>query len=252
MTVEILTVLNMLAEAGIWVNLSDEGVLTVGPEHTVQARADLLQLIRTHKPFVIHAIQSMQAHAFFGREADDTRFETATCLECSQEVYVVLSPRRLAAHRLIDGMTSCPGSDRAQLVIAGSLLEMFILDRCLPRPQALLTWTSLRATLLAWCAAREFWLPPPQYLQQWMAEHYQVNAVHQSSHSMGPVYVGLTLKQEEWLGDDEQSTAAAVTVAAQARAAVAVAPKKAKLVATGKPAMPHPELWPDKEESSKI
>lgn len=242
----ILGILDALSKVGIWVSLSDDETLIIGPEKAVADHPDLLVLVRSHKPAVIHAIKSMQAYAFFGRDTDDSRFETATCLECSQEVYVIASPRRLSVHRLIDGKTVCPGSERAQLATAEALLTAFIIDRCVPRPGAILTWTSLRAALLAWCAAREFWLPPPQYLQQWLGEHYTVGTMGGKQNPLGPVYEGLSLKQEEWLGDDEDIKAAAQQVQAAARAAVAAPPKKAKLVATGKAPTPAvvEELWP--------
>lgn len=237
MNPDILTIFDQLTRAGIWLYLDDNDVLTVGPETLVHRHPDLLQLVRDNKPAVIHTVKSLQVYAFFRKEAGDTRFEKETCPFCRQSIPIMTAPRRLGTHRLKDNRTVCPESERAQLVTAEAILSAFIQDRCVPSPSAVLTWTSLKGALLAWCAEREFWLPPPQYLQQWLSERYKKFTGIGGPQTLGPLYEGLQLRQEEWLGDEEAVPDAVKPGLALAKALGAtpvLVRKKPTLVATGK------------------
>lgn len=222
---QVLTILYALGEAGIWVQLEDptldgviarqdestlppgpppEGRLRLGPTETVKANGELVAQVKEQKAAIVHAVRAMQAHAFFDLQTADPRFETTECSACQQRVYVVTKPRRVAWHRDKCGKADCPGSSKAQTVAAQEILEAFITDRCLPRPAALLTWTSLRAALFAWCTARDIWLPPQRYLWEWLDKHYKRYAGRHID--LGPAWEGLALRLEEWLGEDEPVT----------------------------------------------
>lgn len=194
----LLTLCHNLSTAGIWLSLTEEDALIVGPTALVQAHPALLASVRTHKPALLALLQDSLAHEIFGTKDTDPRFEREACPDCGQDCLIVLSPRRLGVHRMPSGTEVCPGSDRAQQSATSTLLEAFTADRCLRRPGVLLSWYSLRGALEAWCLARGFFLPPRSFVLAWLDQTY-TRIQHQSD---VPMWEGLTLTLEEWGMED--------------------------------------------------
>lgn len=234
MDADLLVLFHALATAGLWLRFDEkEHRLLLGPESLVRQHPDYLAQVRQHKPAIIETLLSMQEHTLFCRVDADPRFAHACCSECGQQVYIMLKPRRLAAHRLPDNQTVCPGSDRAQLIVAEQILEAFLADRCVERPGGLLTWESLQQALQAWCTERDLWLPPPQYLQQWLTQRFGAYQGKGRKAPLGPVWEGLTLTQLEWLGDEEHAAAPPIFHSQDVRHIRPVTKKKATLTVPG-------------------
>src|SRR5882724_5401457 len=161
-----------LQAEGVWIYLSDTGALVAGPERLLQSRPALLTNLRTHKAAITRLLEDSLAHALFGVKQDDPRFEHETCPECQRVCYVITPPRRLEVHRLTSNKEVCPGSERAQAATAERLMSAFVMDRCVPRKLAVLTWQALRGALEAWSREHGFLLPPRPYCTAWMDTHY--------------------------------------------------------------------------------
>jgi hypothetical protein len=202
---EILPLLHQLAEAGIWLQRKPDGTVIVGPTHLVSKHRKLVEQVRPHKQAISRLIESQLAHALFGEKEDDPRFETDTCPECSQQVYVMaptdgenMSSRFLAVHRLPDGKTVCRGGGIAATIDVSMVLGAFLADRCIKSPRALLTWTSLWAAFQAWCLGHRILpIPAPDTVRE---------AMRQYGESVNNSWTGWVLRLEEWRGDQEVST----------------------------------------------
>ena len=188
-----------LQRAGIYLSLSPTGTLIAGPTIQVKKHPRLLDGIRAHKEHLLHLIEDSLAYQLFGTNHDDKRFDTETCPECQQAVYVVTPPRRLALHRLPHGETVCPGSARAQHACAAQLLDAFLEDRAVPRRLAVLTWTSFEGAFRTWLAERGFLRPPRPYILAEMDTRFE----RFGDDPERPMWQGLTLTQEQWYGEDE-------------------------------------------------
>ena len=189
-----------LHKAGIYLSLSATGTLIAGPTIQVKKHPRLLDGIRAHKQHLLHLIEDSLAYQLFGTNQDDRRFETETCADCQQAVHVVTPPRRLAVHRLPHTEDVCPGSARAQHACALQLLDAFLDDCAVPRHSAALTWTALNGAFSAW-SLRLGWLRPPRpYLIQAMDARFPRL---RDTDEERPIWSGLTLKLEEWYGEDE-------------------------------------------------
>jgi hypothetical protein len=119
------------------------------------------------------------------------------CPECQRSCLILHPPRRLEVHRLPDGVTLCPGAERAQHACAQTILTAFIADCCLERRMSVLSWYGLRGALQAWCQRRGWLLPPRSYVMAWMSKHYVCHGKEDDR----PAWSGLALRAEEWLGD---------------------------------------------------
>jgi hypothetical protein len=146
---------------------------------------------------IIRLLQDSLAVDIFGTAADDARFAREMCPECERSCYIIQPPRRLEVHRLPDGVTRCPGSERAQQACAQTILTAFIKDCCLDRRMSVLSWYGLRGALQAWCQRHGWLLPPRSYILQWMSSRY----TEHGSDVERPAWSGLALPAEEWLGD---------------------------------------------------
>jgi hypothetical protein len=192
----LLTLCHDLEAVGIWLYLQNDTTLIAGPPELVRRRPDLLQQLRVHKAALVRLLEDCLAVDTCGTNADDTRFARELCPDCQQSCYVIYPPRRLAVHRTPDNQAVCPGSERAQVAVAQTVLTAFITDRCVQRPSSVLTWYSLRGALQAWCVQRGWLLPPRPALLAWLDAHYK-----QLGDADLPRWAGLTLTIEEWLGD---------------------------------------------------
>lgn len=194
----LLTLCHDLEAAGVWLYLQDDTTLIAGPPELVGRRPDLLTRLRTHKGAILRLLQDSLVVDMFGTKADDVRFAREACPECGRACYVIYPPRRLEGHRLPDGITRCPGAERAQQACAHTILTAFIADRCVQRASSVLTWHSVRGALQAWCVERGWLLPPRPVLLAWLDAHYK-----RLGDDHLPRWAGLTLTIEEWLGDDD-------------------------------------------------
>jgi hypothetical protein len=80
-------------------------------------------------------------------------------------------------------------------------MQAFVIDRCVQRRLAVLTWHGLRGALEAWSRERGFLLPPRPYCLAWMDKHYgRVN--HSDEY---PRWSGLQLTLEEWGLEEEKA-----------------------------------------------
>jgi hypothetical protein len=199
MLTDAIHVCDALAQAGIWLQLHpDTQSLILGPTPIVQAHPELLQQVRDQKAHILTALrETLAAEVVSAPEA--SRFELETCPACQQPSFVILAPRRLAVHRLPGGQTVCPGAIQAQEAVADTLMTRFITQRCLERPQAVLTWMALRGGIEGWARDQGWLLPPRQYLIAWMDRHYE----RMSADEIYASWKGLTFTVEEWLGTDE-------------------------------------------------
>jgi hypothetical protein len=190
-----------LAEAGIWLQLKDEGAtLVAGPTPLVKQHPALVIAIKANKPALIAYLQVLEVHDLFCTQARDPRFATAACPDCGQQVPVVPRPRRLAAHTTPKKQAVCPGGERAQHIVADEVMQAFYTDRCTTeRRQAVVTWTSLRGALAAWCIERDILLPLPVYLHAWLDERHT-----RSDGTREPAWHGLQLILQEWFGEDDE------------------------------------------------
>jgi len=189
-----------LQQAGIYLSLSATGALLAGPTIQVKKHPRLLDGLRAHKQHLLHLIEDSLAYQLFGTNQDDKRFETETCADCQQAVHVVTPPRRLAVHRLPHTEDVCPGSARAQHACALQLLDAFLEDCAVPRRSAALTWTALNGAFSAW-SLRLGWLRPPRpYVIQAMDSRFPRL---RDTDEERPIWSGLTLKLEEWYGEEE-------------------------------------------------
>lgn len=188
----LLPLLSQLADVGIWIQRRRDGELIVGPAHLAHTHAELIAHLRPHKQTLSKLIESQLAHALFGDADDDPRFATALCPLCQQRVYVMApdeAPRQLAGHRYRDGRV-CPGGGRAAQVSLDSRLQAFLHDRCVQRPGALLTFTSLWASFKAWSYSHQLLpLPTPEHLQEAMTQRYTPSTM-----AHGPAWGSIMLK----------------------------------------------------------
>lgn len=182
-----------LSTAGIWLSLTAEDTLIVGPTKVVHGHPALLARVRTHKAALMRLLEDSLAHGVFGEKADDARFEREQCPDCGQDCLIVLSPRRLGVHRMPSGKEVCPGSNQAQYMAATTILEAFVGDRCLQRKGAVLSWHSLRGALETWCLARGFFLPPRAFVLACLDHLYA-----RVEKGDVPMWGGLTLTLDEW------------------------------------------------------
>lgn len=203
-----------LQAAGIWLYLHEAGTLIAGPPELVHRSPALLQRLREHKPALLRLLEDCLAVEIFGAEATDPRFARETCPDCQRLCYVIHPPRRLEAHRLPDGQTRCPGSERAQQACAQTIMQAFVLDCCVQRPTSSLTWYGVRGALTAWCHRRGWLLPPRPYLLAWLDQHYQRLGQPEEE---PPRWAGFTLTVQEWFGEDELPSAVAPGAPAQQR-----------------------------------
>ena len=195
----LLTLCHDLETAGIWLYLQDDTTLIAGPPELVRRSPGLLAGLRTRKAAIMRLLQDSLAVDIFGTEADDPRFVREVCPDCQRSCLIIHPPRRLEVHRLPDGVTLCPGSERAQQACAQTLLTAFITDCCLERRMSVLTWYGLRGALQAWCQRHGWLLPPRTYVLAWMHTHYPSHGREADR----PAWSGLTLRAEEWLGEKE-------------------------------------------------
>lgn len=213
-----------LHKAGIYLSLSPTGTLIAGPTIQVKKHPRLLDGIRAHKAHLLHLLEDSLAYQLFGTNQDDTRFELETCPDCHQAVHVVTPPRRLAVHRTPYREDVCPGSARAQHACALQLLDAFLEDCAVPRRSAALTWTAFNGAFSAW-SLRLGWLRPPRpYLIQAMDSRFPRL---RDDGEERPIWSGLTLKLEEWYGEDEARPVAPEE--AQERAPASVVVKNGKV-----------------------
>lgn len=197
----LLTLCHALEAAGIWVYLQPESTLIAGPPDLVHRHPALLAGLRTHKAAIMRLLEDCLAVDIFGTEADDPRFTREDCPECQRSCLIIHPPRRLEVHRLPDGVTLCPGAERAQQACVQTILTAFMTDCCVERRMSVLTWYGLRGALQAWCQRRGWLLPPRPYVMAWMSQHYPCHGQEDDR----PAWSGLTLRAEEWLGDEERS-----------------------------------------------
>ena len=195
----LLTLCHDLETAGVWLYLQDDTTLIAGPPELVRRSPELLTRLRLHKDAIMRLLQDSLAVEIFGTEADDPRFVHEVCPDCQRSCVIIYPPRRLEVHRLPDGMTLCPGSERAQQACAQTILTAFITDCCLERRMSVLTWYGLRGALQAWCQRHGWLLPPRTYVIGWMNSHYPSHGREADR----PAWGGLTLRLEEWLGDEK-------------------------------------------------
>lgn len=193
----LLTLCHALEAAGMWLYLQDATTLIAGPPELVHRRPDLLTQLRTHKDAILRLLQDNLAVDIFATQSDDPRFAREICPDCQRSCLIIHPPRRLEVHRLPDGVTLCPGSERAQQACAQTILTAFITDCCVERTMSGLTWYGLRGALQAWCQRRGWLLPPRTYVIAWMSQHYPSHGREEDR----PAWSGLTLRMEEWLGD---------------------------------------------------
>lgn len=207
----LLTLCHDLSAAGIWLSLTAEDALIVGPTALVKKHPALLASVRTHKAALMRLLEDSLAHGVFGEKSDDARFEREQCPDCGQECLVVLSPRRLGVHRMPSGKEVCPGSNRAQQSATTTILEAFAMDRCIQRKGAVLSWHSLKGALEAWCLARGFSLPPRVFVLACLDQLYA-----RVEKGDVPMWAGLTLTLEEW-GIEEHAGPVAITASPKKR-----------------------------------
>ena len=188
-----------LQEAGIWLTFNAANALVVGPTETVKKAPKLLARVREHKTHLVQLLEDSLAHDVFGTKADDPRFEREVCPDCQQTCLIVLQPRRLGVHRLPGTSEMCPGSDRAQTATAETIMQAFLHDRCEHRPQALLSWISIKGALESWCLERTFFLPPRPFIIAWLDKHFVRHGDDDR-----PLWQGLTLNLPEWGFDDPE------------------------------------------------
>jgi len=193
----VLALCHELARVGIWLYVDQEGALTAGPPMVVHQHPALLHQLRAHKAAIVQVLETCLAVEIFGTASTDTRFAREICPDCQRSCHVIFPPRRLEVHRAPDGQRVCPGSERAQAAVAQTILTAFIADRCVQRPQSVLTWYALRGALQAWCHQRGWLLPPRPTLLAWLDAHYE-----RLGDDDVPRWAGLTLTIEEWLGDE--------------------------------------------------
>src|SRR5512145_2982150 len=161
-----------LQEAGIWLYLDTDDALIAGPPSLLQHHPVLLDRLRAQKSALVRLLQDCLVTDVFCAGREDPRFAREICPECQRSCLILQPPRRLEAHRLPDGQTVCPGSERAQHATAQTIMQAFIVDRCVQRPQSVLTWYGLRGALTAWCRDRGWLLPPRPYITSWLDSHY--------------------------------------------------------------------------------
>jgi hypothetical protein len=195
---DLLTLCDALQSAGIWLSFNGDDSLVVGPTALVQQHPTLLEGVRAHKAALLRLLEDSLAHSLFGEKNDDARFEREDCPDCHQPCLIVLGPRRLGVHRVPDGKSVCPGSDRAQTITADVILGPFVADRCVVRAESSLSWYAIRGALEGWCAERSFLLPPRPFVFAWFDTHFSRQGTEDC-----PAWVGLTLTLPEWGLDDE-------------------------------------------------
>lgn len=195
----LLTLCHDMETAGMWLYLQDDTTLIAGPPALVHQHPELLSRLRSCKEAIMRLLQESLAVEIFGTEAHDPRFVREACPECQRSCLILHPPRRLEVHRLPDGVTRCPGSERAQQACAETILTACLMDCCVERRLSVLTWYGLRGALQAWCQRRGWLLPPRPYVLAWMDAHYPSHGREADC----PAWVGLALRAEEWLGDEE-------------------------------------------------
>jgi hypothetical protein len=206
-----LAVCQALHTAGLWLMLQGEDGLRVGPTVVARNHPELLAQVRLHKPLLLQILRESLAYQVF---SDGTgHFELETCPVCQQPSFVVTAPRRLAVHRTPDGTAVCPGAVRAQEDVAHSLLQRYIVERCVHRPSSVLTWMALRGGIESWARQQSLLLPPRQYLIAWMDAHYD----RMGKDETYPSWRGLSFTVEEWLGEDEDAPAGVTDIPAESQ-----------------------------------
>jgi len=199
-----LAVCHQLAEAGLWLKLKGDDGLSVGPTALVQEHPRLLEKVRVQKTALLALLRESLAYQALGATPDTPgHFELETCPDCQQPSFVVTAPRRLAVHRTVDGSAVCPGAIRAQEDVAHLLLQRYIVERCVQRPGAVLSWMALRGGMEGWAREQSLLLPPRQYLIAWMDTHYD----RMGKDETYPSWRGLSFTLEEWLGEEESPAA---------------------------------------------
>jgi hypothetical protein len=199
-----LAVCHQLAEAGLWLKLTGEGELRVGPTALVKEHPHLLEQVRVQKAAILEVLRESLAYQTLSASPDAPgRFELETCPACQQPSFVVTAPRRLAVHRTPDGSAVCPGAIRVQEDVAHLLLQRYIVERCVQRPGSVLSWMALRGGIEGWAREQSLLLPPHQYLIAWMDTHYD----RMGKDETYPSWRGLSFTVEEWLGEDESAPA---------------------------------------------
>jgi hypothetical protein len=200
----ILPLLHQLYAAGLWLQCKPDGTVIIGSAPLVAKHRDLVEQVRPYKDAISQFIAGLLVYQVLGDQGDAPRLAEETCPVCGQRVYVMAptdgvntSTRRLSVHRQPDRKTVCPGGGRAATVEVAALLQAFIQDRCMERPGALLTWTSLWNAFKAWCEERRLLpLPAPEALQEAMNQRF-----HPVNKSQGTAWGGLALQLREWWGD---------------------------------------------------
>jgi hypothetical protein len=197
----LLTLCHELQDAGIWLYLDQEDALIAGPPPLLHEHPVLLDRLREQKSVLIRLLQDCLVMDIFCAGREDARFAREICPECQRSCLIIQPRRRLEAHRLPDGQTVCPGSERAQHATAHTIMQAFVVDRCVQRPQSVLTWYGVRGALTAWCRDRAWLLPPRLYIVAWLDSHYR----RLGDNDELLRWAGLTLTIEEWLGDENTS-----------------------------------------------
>ena len=203
-----LAVCHQLAEAGLWLKLTGDEGLHVGPTALVNAHPHLLEKVRAHKAAILELLRESLAYQVLGT-ADGTagHFELEPCPECQQPSFVVTAPRRLAVHRTPDGLAVCPGAVQAQETVTHALVQRYIVERCIQRPGSVLSWMALRGGIEGWAREQSLLLPPRPYVIAWMDAHY----ARMGNDETYPSWRGISFTVEEWLGEDEDTPAGADT-----------------------------------------
>jgi hypothetical protein len=197
---ETLALCRALYDAGLWLRVADNDLLSVGPTPVARQHPELLTQLRRHKPTILAILRETLAYQVLTETTlPAEHFVTEICPECHQPSLVVAAPRRLAMHRMPDGTAVCPGAARAQNAAAQTVMVRFLAERCVQRPGAALTWIALRGALESWACEVSWLLPPRPYLIAWMDAHY----TRLSSDEVYASWKGLTFTLREWLGEDE-------------------------------------------------
>jgi hypothetical protein len=195
-----LAVCHQLAEAGLWLKLTSDEGLSVGPTALVREHPQLFEKVRAQKAALLALLRESLAYQTLGTSPDAPgHFELETCPDCQRPSVVVTAPRRLAVHRTVDGAAVCPGAVRAQEEAAHLLLQRYIVERCVQRPGAVLSWMALRGGIEGWAREQGLLLPPRQYLIAWMDAHY----TRMGKDETYPNWQGLTFTVAEWFGEEE-------------------------------------------------
>ena len=100
---DVLHLCSRFAEAGIWLSLTDQGTLMLGPKHLLDEHPALLKEARAAKQQLMEVLEATLVHDLFLSKEADPRFAQEPCPECERLCYIISPPRRLESHRLPDG-----------------------------------------------------------------------------------------------------------------------------------------------------